>query len=227
MSVTTLTPADPADLLIVGLGDRQGRVPHAALDLVAAAPCLTVLMRNGGGNLPDLVTAAVSGDPSDEGVLAAAVDLAAMCHAQVRLLQSRPLPLRHSDTSEERWAGRAVLKSTRRQFLRLAPDWVPSTELVRLQAQEAVCHRYGDGLLVVGARRTPHPGPGLVTRTALYYARSSVAVARASASELRPRANPLPVPRRHDDMRSRVDCNAPSRRPAGIGESGAGQLFVT
>lgn len=211
--VAILTTAHPADLLIIGVSERQGRASHAALELVAAAPCLTVLMRNGGSNLQQPVTAAVSGDPSDECVLAAAVGLAALCHAQVRLLHTRPLPLRHSDTPEERWAGRAVLESARRQLLRLAPGCTVSTELVRLHAQEAVCHHCGDGLLVVGARRTPHPGLGLVTRTALYHARSPVAVARASARDPRPRTNPLPAPRRHGDVLSGIDRDATSSRP--------------
>jgi hypothetical protein len=214
----TLSPAHPADLLVLGIDDRHGRVPYAALDLVATAPCLTVLVRLGGGNPKAPVTAAVSGDPSDEAVLAAAVDLAALCHSEVRLLHARPLPLRRSDSSEERWTGRAVLESARRQILRLAPDCTPSIEFVRLQAQEAVCHHCGDGLLVVGARRTPHPGLGLVTRTALYHARSPVAVARASATDLRPEADPLPAPRRHGDVQSHIDRDAASNRPIGHGE---------
>jgi nucleotide-binding universal stress UspA family protein len=179
-SAATLTPADPADLLVLGLADSQGRVPHAAVDLVAAAPCLTILMRANGGHPQGPVTAAVSGDPSDEAILAAAVDLAAICHAEVRLLHTHPLPLRRSDSPEERWAGRTVLESALRQILRLIPDYTPSTELVRLQAQEAVGHHSGDGLLVVGARRTPHPGLGTVTRTALHHARSPVAVAHTA-----------------------------------------------
>lgn len=175
-----LAPAGAADLLVIGLADHQGRVPNAALDLVAAAPCLTVLMRTDGGDPREPVTAAVSGDPSDEAVLAAAVNLAAICHAEVRLLHTRPLPLRRSDSPNERWAGRIVLESARRQVLRLAPDCAPTTELLRLQAQEAVGHHCGAGLLVVGARRSPHPRLGLVTRTALYHARSSVAVVHAT-----------------------------------------------
>lgn len=129
-----------------------------------------------GGYPQKPVTAAVSGDPSDEAILAAAVDLAAICHTEVHLLHTHPLPLRRSDSPEERWAGRAVLESVLRQLLRLTPDYTPSTELLRLQAQEAVGHHCGDGLLVVGARCTPHPGLGLVTRTALHHARSPVAV---------------------------------------------------
>jgi len=183
----TLIPAHPADLLVLGLADSQGWVPHTAVDLVAAAPCLTVLMRPNGGYPQKPVTAAVSGDPSDEAVLAAAVDLAAICHTEVRLLHTHPLPLRHSDSPEERWAGQAVLESVLRQLLRLTPDYTPSTELVRLQAQEAVGHHCGDGLLVVGARRTPHPGLGTVTRTALHHARSPVAVARTHLASERKR----------------------------------------
>lgn len=172
----TLAPVRPVDLLVLGLADRQGRVPDTAVDLVAAARCLTILMRADGGNPREPVTAAVSGDPSDRAVLAAAVDLAAICQAAVRLLHTRPLPLRRSDSPEERWAGQIVLESAQRQILRLAPDCTPSTELLRLQAQEAVCHHCGTSLLVMGARRSPTPGLGLVTRTALYHARSPVAV---------------------------------------------------
>ncbi|MGH3932734.1 MAG: universal stress protein [Pseudonocardiaceae bacterium] len=176
----TLAPVRPIDLLVVGLADHQGRIPNAAVDLVAAAPCLTVLMRADGGNPRETVTAAVSGDQSDEAVLAAAVDIAAICHAEVRLLHTRPLPLRRSDSPDERWAGQIVLESARRQILRLSPNCTPSTQLLRLQAQEAVCHHCGTGLLVVGARRSSRPGLGLVTRTALYHARSPVAVVHAT-----------------------------------------------
>jgi hypothetical protein len=81
----TLTPAHPGDLLVLGFADGQGRVPHAAIDLVAAAPCLTVLIRPSGGYSPEPVTAAVRGDRSDGAVVAAALDLAARCHAELRL----------------------------------------------------------------------------------------------------------------------------------------------
>ncbi|MGH3941606.1 MAG: hypothetical protein ACRDTG_23845 [Pseudonocardiaceae bacterium] len=176
-----LAPVRPADLLVIGLADHHGRIPNTAVDLVAAASCLTVLMRADGSTPQKPVTAAVSGDPSDEAVLAAAVDIAAICHAELRLLHTRPLPLRRSDSPDERWAGQIVLESARRQILRLAPDCTPSTQLLRLQAQEAVCHSCGTGLLVVGARRSPRPGLGLVARTALYHARSPVAIVPATS----------------------------------------------
>jgi nucleotide-binding universal stress UspA family protein len=178
----TLTPVHPGDLLVLGFADGQGRVPHAAIDLVAAAPCLTVLIRPSGGYSPEPVTAAVSGDRSDGAVLAAALDLAARCHAELRLLHARPLPLCHSDTPEERWAAHAVLESARRQILRLAPDCIPRTELLRVHAHEAIGHHHG-GLLVVGAKRSRHPGLGLVTRTALYHANSPVAVVHTATSD--------------------------------------------
>ena len=71
---------------------------------------------------------------------------------------------------------------------------------------------------VVGARRTHHPGLGLVTRTALYHARSPVAVARASAKNPQAGANPLPTPRRHSDLLSRLDHNTTPHQPTDIGE---------
>jgi hypothetical protein len=216
--VATLASARPTDLLILGLGDHHWHVPEAVMDLVAAAPCLTVLLRADGSTLQEPVTAAVSGDPSDSAVLAAATDLAALCHTEVRLLHTRPLPLHHSDSPAEYRAGRAVLESARRQILRLAPDCVPSATLIRLQAQEALCHHSGPGLLVVGARRTHHPGLGLVTRTALYHARSPVAVARANAKYPQRGANPLPTPRRHGDLLSRLDHNTTPHQPTDVGE---------
>jgi hypothetical protein len=45
-----------------------------------------------------------------------------------------------------------------------------------------------------------------------------VAVARASARDLRPRATPLPAPRRHDDVLSGIDRDATSSRPRESGE---------
>lgn len=95
----TLAAATPAELLVLGLAGRQGRVPDAA------------------------------------------VDLAAVCHAEVRLLHTRPLPL----------------------------------------------------------RRSSRPGPGLVTRTALYHARSPVAIVHATHPVLerkrtQKRSTPLTTP---------------------------------
>jgi hypothetical protein len=124
----------------------------------------------------------------------AAVDLAALCHVELCLLHARLLPLHHSDTSAERWAAQAVLESARRQILRIAPNWTPTTKLLRVYAHEAIGHHCG-GLLVVGARRSRHPGLGLVTRTTLYHANSPVAVV-AAATGLRLGANP-PVPHEH------------------------------
>src|SRR6185437_2509510 len=83
-----------------------------------------------GGYSPEPVTAAVSGDRSDGAVLAAALDLAARCHAELRLLHARPLPQCHSDTPEERWAAHAVLESAPQPAIRSAPQRkVQSTSL--------------------------------------------------------------------------------------------------
>lgn len=173
----TLEPAHATDLLVLGLADSEGRVADTAPELVAAAPCLAVLMRPGGGDTQAPVTVAVSGDPSDEAVIAAAVSLAAPWHATMHLLHSRPLPLRRSDSPEEEQAGCAVLESARRRLLRFAPRCTPSLELVRLPAQEAVGRHCSRNVLVLGARRSHYGcGLGLVTRAALNYARCPVVV---------------------------------------------------
>ena len=65
--------------------------------------------------------------------------------------------------------------------------WSAASKLVRVHAHEAIGHHCG-GLLVVGAKCSAHPGLGLVTRTALYYANSSVALVHAAATDLRQEA---------------------------------------
>jgi hypothetical protein len=137
------------------LHGRSRTSTHAAVDLVAAAPCLTVLIRPPSSCSSNPVTAAVCGDPSDAAVLAAAVDLAELGRVGLRLLHARPLPLYHSDTSAERGAAQAVLESARRQILRLAPaapqtlNWLALTPTKRSVTIAAGCSLWAPNALPI------------------------------------------------------------------------------
>ncbi|GAA1331392.1 universal stress protein [Saccharothrix algeriensis] len=136
-------------------------VDHAACDVVVVRGTPEALRHN-----HHRVTALVSGNPSDELLLARAVECADRQHATLRVLYAvPPLPLRADDPEWPVSHADRLLRGVRH-----------TSVLARMHPHEAIT-RYADTDLLVLADRGP------LTRTALHHARCPVLVAHRSPVE--------------------------------------------